>query len=67
MEWKTRQFRRVTGVDKTIARLNIEHIEKQLENISDKVEKARLHALLADEQQKLKTILERESGDQKSA
>ncbi|GIL01316.1 MAG: hypothetical protein BroJett030_12150 [Alphaproteobacteria bacterium] len=47
-------------MDKIIARLNIEHFRKRLTDATDEAERETLRRLLADEEAKLKAIIERE-------
>jgi hypothetical protein len=53
-------------VDKTIARLNIEHYRRQLSGEADEAKRQTLQRLLAEEENKLAQILKQEQGKKKS-
>ncbi len=50
-------------MDKTIARLNIEHFRKRLAEVVDERERRKLTELLAAEEAKLVTIQQREAAE----
>jgi hypothetical protein len=53
-------------VDKTIARLNIEHYRRQLSDETDDGKRQTLQRLLAEEQEKLAQIMKRQQEQKRS-
>jgi hypothetical protein len=53
------------AVDKTVARLNIEHYKRKLAQETDHAKRLMLQRLLDEEERKLKALLEQPSGQRK--